>query len=151
VTGIQGYIDDELNARVQGLAARSAGVAADSISWQPYADELVDRAAHDGKPVFIDFYADWCIPCKELDKSTFVDPEVVAASRSFVMLKGNLTSTNDPKVKAVTEKFQVRGVPTLVFLSADGKEMTDLRGTGFEKKEVFLPKMLKTLEASRKK
>jgi len=151
VTGIQGYIDEELNARVQGLAARGAGVAADAIAWQPYADELVDRAARDSKPVFVDFYADWCIPCKELDKSTFVDPDVVAASRSFVMLKGNLTSTNDPKVKAVTEKFQVRGVPTLVFLAADGKEMTDLRGTGFEKKEVFLPKMLKTLEAGRKK
>jgi len=70
----------------------------------------------------------------------------VSRSRDFVMLKVDLTSTEDPKAGALREKYQVKGVPTFVFLRLDGKEMADLRGTGFESKDVFLEKMNKALE-----
>ena len=148
--GIKGYLDAEIAARLQAVSAQGGTVASDAIAWQPYSDEAVEAAKLQGKPVFIDFMADWCIPCKELDKFTFSRPEVVALSRNFVMLKGDLTMGTDPKVKAMYAKFGVKGVPTLVFIGADGLELADLRGTGFEKKEVFLPKLQKTFEAGRK-
>jgi thiol:disulfide interchange protein DsbD len=147
--GIRGYLDKEVGARLQSLSAGEVAAAADRIAWMPYSDEAVEKAKAAGKPVFIDFYADWCIPCKELDNQTFNQPEVIALSRDFVMLKGDLTVGTDPKVKAMYAKFGVKGVPTLVFLAADGREMAELRGTGFENKEVFMPKMQKTLDAGK--
>jgi len=57
------------------------------------------------------------------------------------MLKVDLTSAENPQSELLRKKYQARGVPTLVFLRPDGQEFTDLRGTGFESKEVFLKKM----------
>ncbi|MBM3311702.1 MAG: DUF255 domain-containing protein [Candidatus Aminicenantes bacterium] len=144
-SGVQAYLDEVLAAKVE-----AGGVAAsDRIAWQPYTEERLAAARSEGKPVFIDSFADWCIPCKELDKLTFSAPEVVAASRSFVCLKADLTDGKDEAVKAFYKKFNVRGVPTLIFLSPDGTEVAEVRTTGFEKKDVFLPKMLKVLELAR--
>jgi thiol:disulfide interchange protein DsbD len=143
VQGVEEYVDETIAAR-----ASAGGLAADVVSWQPYNEEALADAVKAGKPVFIDSFADWCIPCKELDKLTFSQPEVIAASRSFVMLKVDLTSSGDEKVKAFYKKFNVRGVPTLIFLKPDGTEIAELRGTGFEPKDVFLGKMNKALEQS---
>jgi thiol:disulfide interchange protein DsbD len=107
----------------------------------PYSESILSRASQENKPVFIDFYADWCAPCKELDNHTFAAPEVVARSKAFFMLKVDLTSAANPQSELLRKKFQVLGVPTLVFLGPDGQEITSLRGTGFETKEVFLKNM----------
>lgn len=144
VQGVEEYLDETIAAR----AGESGGLAADAVAWQPYSEEALADAVRAGKPVFIDSFADWCIPCKELDKMTFNQPEVVAASRKFVMLKTDLTVGSDPRVKAFYQKFGVRGVPTLIFLKPDGTELAELRGTGFEPKDVFLGKMNTALEQS---
>ena len=89
-------------------------------------------------------------PARKWMRRHLPTPEVVTRSRDFVMLKVDLTSTEDPKAGALREKYQVKGVPTLVFLQPDGQEISDLRGTGFESKDVFLEKMNKALEMSRK-
>ena len=133
VTGIENFLR---NASTGTVASRTTT----AIQWFPYSEAMLDQAAREGKPVFIDFYADWCVPCKEMDAQTFAAPEVVTRSRDFVMLKVDLTSTEDPKAGALREKYQVKGVPTLVFLRPDGQEISDLRGTGFESKDVFLGK-----------
>ena len=145
-TGIQGYLDKEIASRISGLAIdKGAGIVSDSVQWSSYSQEKVAEAVRAGRPVLIDFWADWCIACKELDKRTFSEPEVIEASKSFVMLKVDATSASDPLAKAACQKYQVKGFPTLVFLAVDGTEVPDTRVTGFEPKKDFLPKMQKTL------
>jgi thiol:disulfide interchange protein DsbD len=151
-TGIQGYLDKEIAARTKDLVMeKGAAAVTNAVEWFPYSEENIAEAVRAGRPVLIDFWADWCIACKELDKKTFSEPEVIEASKSFVMLKVDSTSAKDLQAKAVCQKYRVKGFPTLVFLAADGKEVEDLRVTGFEPKKDFLPKMLKTLELGKKR
>jgi thioredoxin:protein disulfide reductase len=116
-----------------------------SIQWLAYSDELMSQASRQTKPVFIDFYADWCAPCKELDRYTYAAPEVVSFAKNFIMIKADLTSADDPRIERLREKYQARGVPTLAFLKPNGEEMRDLRATGFEPKEAFLLRMKQAL------
>jgi thiol:disulfide interchange protein DsbD len=135
---------------VEPYPANAAGrlSAAAAVQWLPYSDTVLEKAAQESMPVFIDFYADWCAPCKELDQITYSSPEVVRESRDFIMVKVDLTSSADPKAESLRKRFQVMGVPTLLFLKPDGQEITALRGTGFETKEVFLEKMKKAVVLS---
>jgi thiol:disulfide interchange protein DsbD len=127
----------------------SGGNVQSTIQWMPYSNETLQQASLENKPVFIDFYADWCVPCKELDASTFSAPEVIRRSKDFYMLKVDLTSTDDRKTEAMRAKYQVKGVPTLVFLNPGGQEIADLRGTGFETKDVFLEKMNQAMQRAK--
>ncbi|MGZ8831001.1 MAG: cytochrome c biogenesis protein CcdA [Thermoanaerobaculia bacterium] len=115
----------------RGSAAKSA------VAWDHYnAKQLT--AARGSKPVVIDFYADWCIPCKELDSKTFADVRVGNELQRFARVKANLTSAEDPMTKALTKQYGIVGVPTIVFLDAAGNEVTSARLTGFEPPEKFL-------------
>ena len=111
------------------------------VAWQPYSDEKVEQAAKMEKPMIIDFYADWCAPCRDLERITFHDPGVVEAAKSFSMLKVDLTRKGDPLHEVLLNRYEVRGVPTVVFLGPDGKEVESLRVLSFEEPEVFLEKM----------
>jgi len=138
-------LEANVGSNPAGSAVQST---AGSIRWMPYSDSMLDQALKESKPVFIDFYADWCVPCKELDARTFATPEVTLRSREFVMLKVDLTSADNPQSESLKNKYQARGVPTLVFLTPDGREIPEIRGTGFEPKEVFLRKMDRALQLS---
>jgi thiol:disulfide interchange protein DsbD len=102
------------------------------VDWQPYSDVALRQAMETGRPAIIDFYADWCIPCKELDKYSFSDSRVIELSRGIVMMKADITRGDSPQAKALIERFGVRGVPTIVFVGPDGKERKDLRVVQFE-------------------
>ncbi|MBC7185527.1 MAG: thioredoxin fold domain-containing protein [Calditrichaeota bacterium] len=98
------------------------------IEWVQYQGQEIEQLAA-GKPVLVEFYADWCAPCKQMERTTFRDPEVVARSRQFLMLRVDCTAP-DAMVREVMQRFRVSGMPTLVFLEPDGTERTDLRAVG---------------------
>jgi len=100
------------------------------VDWVSY-DASVISSAH-AKPVVIDFYADWCIPCKELDQKKFSDAAVARELGRFVRVKANLTNDKDAKVQQLTKDYAIVGVPTIVFLDASGHEVQALRLTGYE-------------------
>ncbi|HJQ26704.1 MAG TPA: cytochrome c biogenesis protein CcdA [Blastocatellia bacterium] len=112
------------------------------IEWQPYSEAAVAAAQREGRGVIIDAYATWCIPCKELDQATFTDPTVKREAERFVTLKLDLTSPPAGSEAArARDKFGIRGVPTVIFIDAAGRERDDLRLEGFEKPPLFLGRM----------
>jgi uncharacterized protein len=111
------------------------------LQWMPYSHEAFARAGVDGRPIIIDFFADWCLPCKELDRYTFTDPGVVEEAQRFLLLKADLTQFESEAVGQMRERFDVIGVPTIVFLDGRGEEHKDLRLYGFEEAELFLARM----------
>jgi thiol:disulfide interchange protein DsbD len=147
-TGAQAYIETKVSSEILSGSAGQDLDLARGIRWLPYSEEMLGEASRQSIPVFIDFYADWCAPCKELDKHTFSDPEIAKLSREFMMLKADLTSSSNPQTEALREKYQALGVPTLVFLKPDGQEIPDLRVTGFETKEDLYAKMNRALKLS---
>jgi len=104
-----------------------------SVEWQKYSEEAVANISSRG--VVIDFYADWCIPCKELDALTFTDPKVIELSKEFDTYKADLTKSLSIEVEALREKYKIIGVPTVLILNSSGKEMS--RITGFVDAEEF--------------
>ncbi|MCH8171304.1 MAG: thioredoxin fold domain-containing protein [Bacteroidetes bacterium] len=107
-----------------------------TIDWKDYSEAKLITSKNNGRPVFIDFYADWCIPCKELDHSTFPDPRVVEISKKFDNYQADMTSTLSPEVEKIRTKYKIIGVPTLLFLDSEGKEVK--RITGFISSDVLL-------------
>lgn len=112
------------------------------IPWQPYSEQALTDARSAGRGVIIDTFADWCIPCKELDQATFTNAEVKREAERFVTLKLDLTrSEAGSEAGRAKERFGIRGVPTVIFIDQEGKERPELRLEGFEKPLVFLARM----------
>lgn len=109
-----------------------------SVQWQKYDASKLAAARAAGKPVVIDFYADWCLPCKELDEKTFTDPGVAKELDRFVRLKADLTAAEDATTKELTKQYAILGVPTIIWIDASGNEVASARLTGFEPADAFL-------------
>ena len=104
------------------------------INWKKYSESSISNTG--SKAVIIDFYADWCIPCKELDANTFSDPEVVKISKQFDTYKADMTKSLDEEVEALRDKYKIIGVPTILILNSKGEEVN--RITGFVNANEFL-------------
>ncbi|MEJ2587107.1 MAG: cytochrome c biogenesis protein CcdA [Deltaproteobacteria bacterium] len=102
------------------------GTPGEGIQWIPYERSLLTETTKAKKPVILDFYANWCGPCKALDREVFTDPEVVKLSKNFLNMRVNLT-TKHPQQKALQTRYRIRGVPTILFFDSKGKEVKPLR------------------------
>ena len=99
-------------------------------------DRELAAAQAAGKPLLFDFYADWCVSCKEMEAYTFTDPAVHDALADFVLLKADVTA-NDAVDQALMQRFGIIGPPATLFFS-EGREQRALRLVGFEKSEPFV-------------
>jgi thiol:disulfide interchange protein DsbD len=106
---------------VFGLSGLLVAETESPIVWTPYSETALTQATSAGRPVLIDFQAAWCMPCREMERTTFQDPEVVRATRGFTNLLADMTAQDDA-AEALMERYTVPGVPTYVLLGPDGKE-----------------------------
>jgi len=107
-----------------------------SLDWEYYTESIYESALSNNEKMIIDFYADWCIPCKELDALTFSDAKVIAASKDYVSLKVDMTKTISDETERIRKKFEIRGMPTVLIIDSQGNEIKRL--TGFVNAEEFL-------------
>lgn len=118
-----------------GLAGGGAGARADKLEFTRIktikdVEQAVNTAATQGKPVMLDFYADWCVSCKEFEKYTFSDPNVVKALADVVLLQADVTA-NDADDQALLRHYKLIGPPSLLFFGVDGQERNGFRVVGF--------------------
>jgi len=101
------------------------------VVWTPYSDEVLAAAQAERKPVVLDFYADWCVPCHEMERTTYADPKVAAALEPFVRVKADLTDMRSPENEALIEEFELDGLPAVIFLDREGEEIREIRIFGY--------------------
>jgi thiol:disulfide interchange protein DsbD len=124
-----------------GPAAGAGGVSAASIA-APHFDrvtsvaELDQRLQSAGRPVMLDFYADWCVSCKEMEAQTFVDPAIRAKLDKAVLLRADVTA-NSADDKALLQRFHLFGPPGIILFDAQGHEIESVRVVGFQDAERF--------------
>jgi thiol:disulfide interchange protein DsbD len=98
-------------------------------------EELQARIGQ-GQPVMLDFYADWCVSCIEMERFTFSDPQVQAALAGVTLLKADVTANNDDH-KALMKEMGIVGPPAILFFNAKGQEQRAQRVVGFKKADEF--------------
>jgi thiol:disulfide interchange protein DsbD len=104
--------------------ARERVRAAAGFTWLHAEPEAVAQARAEGRPVIVDFWAEWCTACKELDKLAWADPRVREAAARFVKVKVDGTEDR-PDIQAIQERYQVQGMPTVVFIDSAGRQLPE--------------------------
>jgi thiol:disulfide interchange protein DsbD len=115
------------------------------VKWVPYDPTVLRQAMQAKQPAILDFYADWCGPCKTMEKKVFSVPEVVALSKHFVTLRVDLTKKH-PHQAELQKQYKIRGVPTIIFVNRDGIEEKDLRIESFVSSNDVLKRMKMLIE-----
>ena len=118
------------------MAAEQKGLPFEKVKDVAELDARLAQAKADGKAVMLDFYADWCVSCKEMETFTFSDARVQARLADVVLLKADVTANNDAD-KALLKRFNLFGPPGLIFWTASG-EQSSYKVIGFEKADKFL-------------
>lgn len=98
--------------------------------------ELDSRLKTANRPVLLDFYADWCVSCKEMERYTFADPAVASRMGKMLLLRADVTA-NDEEDRALLKRFSLFGPPGIIFFDGRGQEIQDLRVVGFQEAAPF--------------
>lgn len=123
-----------------GGSGQTAGVS-DHVTFQQVKgiqnlEAVLASAQAQNKPVILDFYADWCVSCKEMEAFTFTDPEVSQQMKRAVLLQADVTD-NDEMDKALLRKYGIFGPPAIMFYSVDGVEQKNARVVGYMPADKF--------------
>jgi thiol:disulfide interchange protein DsbD len=118
------------------MAAEQKGLAFEMVKDVAELDARLAAAKADGRAVMLDFYADWCVSCKEMESFTFSDPRVQARLADVVLLKADVTANSDAD-KALLKRFNLFGPPGLIFWNSAGAQ-SDFKVIGYEKAAKFL-------------
>jgi thioredoxin:protein disulfide reductase len=127
---LQGFGLNPAQAAEQGLVFEQVGSL-------PALEARIQQASANHQPVMLDFYADWCISCKEMEAYTFTNPKVKQALDGFVLLRADVTKNSDDD-KALLTKFKLIGPPAILFFGSDSLESTAHRVIGYQDTETFI-------------
>ncbi len=139
--------------RIAGATAVIAGLAIVAttpravLAMTDFTPAGLEAASGSGKIAMIDFSAQWCVPCHELDRYTFTDRRVIAKARGFAAFKADLTRYDSPESESLRKHYRISGVPTVVFITPDGQEVRASRVEGFLAPEKFLERMERAAQA----
>ncbi|MCG6948901.1 MAG: thioredoxin fold domain-containing protein [Acidobacteria bacterium] len=126
-----------LVAPIVHIGGGATAASAEHMTWQAYDGPALHAAVDAGGPVIVDFYADWCAPCRELDEKTFAAQKVSAELEGFTRFKVDLTRSSE-ETQDLAIEYGVAGVPTVIVFSG-GEEV--FRITGFEPPAQFLKRL----------
>jgi thiol:disulfide interchange protein DsbD len=150
VTGVAQAVGALAGSRdpLQPLAGLRGGAAARELPFRKIKsgadlDREIAAAQAAGKPLLLDFYADWCVSCKEMERYTFPEPSVQAALGGFILLKADVTA-NDEVDQALMKRLGIVGPPATLYY-VDGRERRELRLFGFEKAPAFIARSERAL------
>jgi thiol:disulfide interchange protein DsbD len=115
----------------------------EGLQWQQYNAKVIKQM---DKPVMLDFYADWCVPCVEMDRKTFTNDQVIEQASSLIRMKVDLTHFDSDQSAKLRKKYDIAGVPTIVFLDSTGNEVKDARVVGYLNADKFLKRIDKLKE-----
>jgi len=123
------------------------GLSFEEVKGPEEFDQALASAASAGKPVFVDFYADWCVECVRMENTTFKSPSVITALAGYQLLRLDLTA-NDEIDKQVLKKFSLFGPPALLFFGTDGQEIRHMRVIGYQDAVEFTATVEKASKAA---
>jgi len=129
---LQGFSLNNAQAAEQGK-----GIVFERVASLSALETRIQQASANHQPVMLDFYADWCISCKEMEAYTFTDPKVKQALTGFVLLQADVTKNSDDD-KALLAKFNLIGPPAILFFGADSQENPAHRVIGYQDVETFI-------------
>ncbi len=118
-------------------AEHGKGIVFERVASLSALETRIQQASANHQPVMLDFYADWCISCKEMEAYTFTDPKVKQALTGFVLLQADVTKNSDDD-KALLAKFNLIGPPAILFFGADSQENPAHRVIGYQDVETFI-------------
>ena len=121
-------------------ATKTIDIKKDELNWYKTESEGFQVAKSEDKYIMIDFYADWCPACIELDKYTYTDKDVIRELDSFTPIKIDSTKLT-PEIKDLFKKYGVIGLPAVIFIDKQGKVLEDYTLSGFEKPSEFIKRI----------
>jgi thioredoxin:protein disulfide reductase len=130
-----------------GLRTRSEAPSLDELRFERIrsSEELDQRlTSAGGKYVMLDFYADWCVSCKEMERFTFTDPQVRARLKDVLLLQADVTE-NSAQDKALLKRFGLFGPPGIILFRPDGTEIRAFRVVGYKPSEEFLAHLARAM------